>query len=73
MDKGELQQLISRRPLLSLDKDPLEELPAVVGHVSGKHRVGGLSCNLKDGSHGFELGPGRSLGQHLHHSAANTP
>lgn len=30
MDKGELQQLISRRPLLRLYKDPLEELPAVV-------------------------------------------
>lgn len=73
MDKGELQQLISGRPLLRLYKDPLEELPAVVRHVSGKHGVGGLSGNLKDGRHGFELGPGRSLGQHFHHSAANTP
>lgn len=73
MDEGEPEQLISRRPLLRLHEDPLQELPAVVRHVSGKHGVGGLSGDLKDGRHGFELGPGGSLGQHLHHRAANAP
>lgn len=73
MYKGVPQELVGRRPLLRLYKDPFEEFPAVVRHVSGKHRVGGLSGDLKNGGHGFEFSPGRSLGQHLHDSTADAP
>lgn len=73
MYKGVPQKLVGRRSQLRLHKDPLEEFPAVVRHVSGKHRVGGLSGDLKNGGHGFKLSPGRSLSQHLHNGAANAP
>lgn len=73
MYKGVPQELVGRRSLLRLYKDPFEKFPAVVRHVSGKYRVGGLSGDLKNGGHGFKFSPGRSLGQHLDNSAANAP
>lgn len=73
MYKDVPEQLFCRRPLLGLHEDPFEELPAVVRHVGGQDRVSGLRGDLKDGCHGLELCPRRSLSQHLHDSAANTP
>lgn len=73
MYKNVPQELVRGRPLLRLYKDPFEEISAVVRHVSGEHRVGGLSGDLKNGGHGFKFSPGWSLSQHLHDSAADTP
>lgn len=73
MYKDVPEQLFCRRPLLGLHEDPFEELPAVVRHVGGQDGVSGLRGNLKDGRHGLELCPRRSLSQHLHDGAADTP
>lgn len=73
MYKDVPQQLVSRRPLLGLYKDPFEELSAVVRHVGWEDRVGGLGGDLKDGCHRLELGPRGSLRQHLHDGAADAP
>lgn len=73
MYKDVPEQLFCRRPLLGLHEDPFEELPAVVRHVGGQDGVSGLRGDLKDGSHGLELCPRRSLSQHLHNGAADTP
>lgn len=73
MYKDVPQQLVGGRPLLGLHEDPPQELTAVVRHVGGQHRVGGLRGDLEDGRHGLELGPRGALCQHLHHRAAHTP
>lgn len=73
MYKDVPEQLVCRRPLLGLHKDAFEELPAVVRHVGGQHGVRGLRGDLEDGRHGLKLRPRRSLRQHLHDGAADTP
>lgn len=73
MYKDMPQQVVSRRPLLGLYKDPFEELSAVVRHVGREDGVGGLGGDLKDGCHRLKLGPRRSLRQHLHDGAADAP
>lgn len=67
------QQVLGRRPPLLLHEDLLEEVAAGAGDAVGELGVGGLRGDLKNRRHGFELGPGRLLRQHLHHGAGHAP
>lgn len=73
LGEGMSEQLLCTRPALGLHEDAPEEVPSVLGDVSGQLGVGGLSGNLKYGCHGLEFSPRWLFCQHLHHSAAKTP
>lgn len=73
LDERVAEQNFCCGPPLLLHKHLPQEVPACVGHALGKHGLGGLRGNLKNGRHGLVFGPRGFLGQHFHNRAGNTP
>lgn len=67
------EQKVCSGPPLLLHKHLPQEVPASVGHTLGKRGLCRLGGDLKNGCHGFVLGPRGFLGQHLNNGAGDTP
>lgn len=67
------EQNVCSGPPLLLHKHLPQKVSASVGHALWKRGLRRLRGDLKNGCHGFVLGPRRFLGQHLDDGAGNTP